>query len=87
MLATRGWGREEFDLATGEFRAAVRFALFAERTTKLLDRLDEVTGMAVDHLDVRDKARVTRAQLSAREASNEIRAALLPEDDDVEGVQ
>lgn len=81
MLATRGWGRSEFDLATSEFRSAVRFALFAERTTKLLAQLDEVTGMAVDHLNVRDKARVTRAQLSAREASEEIRATLFPEDD------
>lgn len=77
-MATRGWGRDEFDYATGEFRAAVRFALFAERTASLLAEAERVTAMRGTPLD----AALARSQIASREAADQIRAVLFPEDDD-----
>lgn len=75
ILATRGWGREEFRLAAPDFMAAVRVYLFAEKMAPVL-REQEAIQAAPTSRDMTPDSRLALA--SAKTDAAKIIAALKP---------
>lgn len=77
LLALRGWGREEFELASREFLAEVRFGLFAEMAGRWLQTAQFRAG-PVDTRGMSDKTAgdAIRMQLAAQSEVKRLRAAL-----------
>lgn len=82
ILAARGWGREELATATRDFRAAVRFAVFAERLAPVVADLAEVQAMNPAGQDVKAQARIGAAKIAAQREVAVIRSMLFPADED-----
>jgi hypothetical protein len=83
LLALRGWGRDDFATATGDFMAAVRFALFAERVGPILNSAEEIRDQPVDlRNDPASTRTLMKAKHQAEAAVDSLRDALYPEDDD-----
>lgn len=79
-MALRGWGRDDFDYVSRDFRDAVRFALFAEKAAPMLGSLEQVAGMTDAGMDLTNKARLAGAKVAAIAEAARIRAILEPED-------
>ena len=83
ILATRGWGRDEFALASPRFLTAVRTALFAEASVKLLEEAKDAASTAVpDDAPLTYRAELLKYRLAGQEELARIRPVLFPEDDD-----
>jgi hypothetical protein len=78
VLATRGWGRDEFRYASPAFLATVRHALFAESGVRILDiardNLAEAQRAAGGSLA--QKGEAMKVRVSSTKAMNDVRKAL-----------
>lgn len=80
LLSLRGWDAEMFRVATPQFTAGARFALYAER---LMPVLEEMKGIQNTPMPKgAGFADAARARLAVQKAIPEIRAVLFPGDDD-----
>ncbi len=83
ILATRGWGRDEFDTVTPAFRDAVTFGLFAERLAPLLDDIQSAVHAPLPPgANASELAKAMGDKTAAQRAADEFRSILFPEDDD-----
>lgn len=82
ILATRGVDRETFRLASPEFMAAARFALFAERAAPFLAEDEAIVAQPLSR-DLTPDSRIAlaKAKLEAEKRIPIVRALLYPEDE------
>lgn len=83
VLASRGWGVEEFRLASPEFLHASRWFVMAEKAVPVYQDQREVMAMSTS--DIADPARrgmVARAKVDAADVVKSWTPWLFPEDQD-----
>lgn len=77
LLALRGWGREEFELASREFLSEVRFGLFAEMAGRwLLEAKFKAFPVDTRNMTHQAAAEAIKGQLAAQSEVKRLRAAL-----------
>jgi hypothetical protein len=83
LLSLRGWGVDEFRLATPRFLALARWALFAEAGVKILNEAKEAAAISVPReAPPEARAAAVRLRLDGQAVVDSIRPVLFPEDDD-----
>lgn len=83
ILATRGWGHDEFRLASPRFLSAVRAALFAEAGVRILAESEQAANVAVpSDLPLATRGELIKHRLAAQEDVRRLRPMLFPEGDD-----
>jgi hypothetical protein len=82
VLASRGWGVDEFRLATPEFLSASRWAVMAERAVPVFQEAQATAEMEIPRGDASLASRVARARVGAVAMVKEWQPWLFPEDDD-----
>jgi hypothetical protein len=81
VLATRGWGRDEFRYASPAFLATVRRALYAESGARILDVVTDGLEKANERLGQAPRGSAARGDLmrvrvAALDSMNTVRKAL-----------
>lgn len=79
MLASRGWGVEEFQRASPDFLAACRWLVMVERAVPEYQVAQRAANVP---LTTDTPVEVIRAKVAASEIVNDWRPWLFPEDDD-----
>jgi hypothetical protein len=82
VLASRGWGVEEFRLATPEFLSASRWAVMAERAVAVFQEAQTTAAMEIPRGDAAYATRVARAKVASVAMVKDWQPWLFPEDDD-----
>lgn len=82
LLALRGWGHDDFRLATPAFLSAARFAVFAERAGAVLSKAQAIQSQDMSGLGNEEKGALALRKMDAAEDIATFTPLLFPEDND-----